>query len=575
MDNIIETIGMDKIILSAVIFLVIIIAFFTYKFKVTKKYRNQAVELENQMNAILSLPIQYRLGRVQGIVKNMPSFEVDYEKFVTDFEEISKFQSDTIVPLINKVDQKVYSGRTGGVKADLLEISGLVNEYTNRARALLTALEEITEVENSQRLTIIKVKEKYRGINDQYAVARFKIEEFVPAIKTVFEHVDSEFVTLEEMMNKQEFEKAREFTELLEAKIMMLEANVRDLPAYISIVKKFIPQRLLDLDTKVKAMKERGFAVENLKYSDRLKKINVDIDNISVHIKKLELETVGQGLEVITTDVDELFIDFEREEVAFGIYEDKRKLCVNAVSHVESQLKAFVETDINLDKEYVIHSEFKPELALESFKTIVHQLSESNMIVESAEFSYDSMIKRYDSIMVDCKTYQDNINEYVSLKEQIRIQEKRAQDELENIDIVLLEIKSQIQSKHLPMINESYRDYINDSYKKAEEIRNSTLNKPIDLNRLMVQVDSARDLIYKLYDNVHNLIVTAEMVEDAIVFGNRFRSSFLEVNTELTKAELLFRNGEYTNALALAVEIVEKIKPGSYETLVKNSQKSN
>ena len=48
---------------------------------------------------------------------------------------------------------------------------------------------------------------------------------------------------------------------------------------------------------------------------------------------------------------------------------------------------------------------------------------------------------------------------------------------------------------------------------------------------------------------MHNLIVTAEMVEDAIVFGNRYRSSFLEVNTELTKAELLYRNGEYTKAL--------------------------
>ena len=85
------------------------------------------------------------------------------------------------------------------------------------------------------------------------------------------------------------------------------------------------------------------------------------------------------------------------------------------------------------------------------------------------------------------------------------------------------------------------------------------------------QVDAARDVIYKLYDNIHNLIVTAEMVEDAIVYGNRYRSSFLEVNTELTKAELLYRNGEYTKALATAVDIIEKIKPDSYEMLIKKN----
>ena len=65
-------------------------------------------------------------------------------------------------------------------------------------------------------------------------------------------------------------------------------------------------------------------------------------------------------------------------------------------------------------------------------------------------------------------------------------------------------------------------------------------------------------LFHKLYDNVHNLIVTAEMVEGCNVFGNRYRSSFLEVNTELTKAELLYRNGEYTKALSTAVDIIEK-----------------
>lgn len=81
-------------------------------------------------------------------------------------------------------------------------------------------------------------------------------------------------------------------------------------------------------------------------------------------------------------------------------------------------------------------------------------------------------------------------------------------------------------------------------------------------------------MIYKLYDNVHNLIVTAEMVEEAIIYGNRFRSSFLEVNTELTKAELLFRNGEYTKALSTAVDIIEKINPGSYEMLINKNTKS-
>ena len=137
----------------------------------------------------------------------------------------------------------------------------------------------------------------------------------------------------------------------------------------------------------------------------------------------------------------------------------------------------------------------------------------------------------------------------------------------------MLEIKSEIKNKHLPMINESYKDYIQDSYEKASSIQSYREKRPVNLTELSKRVDEARDVIYKLYDNIHNLIVTAQMVEEAIVFGNRYRSSFLEVNTELTKAEVLFRNGEYTKALTTAVDIIEKIKPGSYEELIKKTSK--
>ena len=181
------------------------------------------------------------------------------------------------------------------------------------------------------------------------------------------------------------------------------------------------------------------------------------------------------------------------------------------------------------------------------------------------------MILNFEEINEKCKPFNDSLIKHNRLAENLKIQEKRALDELDNINIVLLEIKSEIRNKHLPMISESYQDYIQDSYQKADAILNFIRRRPIDLTSLSHQVDAARDVIYKLYDNIHNLIVTAEMVEDAIVYGNRYRSSFLEVNTELTKAELLYRNGEYTKALATAVDIIEKIKPDSYEMLIKKN----
>ena len=76
------------------------------------------------------------------------------------------------------------------------------------------------------------------------------------------------------------------------------------------------------------------------------------------------------------------------------------------------------------------------------------------------------MIERFEELIDRCKPFDESLNKYIELENSLRLQEKRALDELDNINIVLLEIKSEIKNKHLPMINESYKDYIDDSYQK-------------------------------------------------------------------------------------------------------------
>ena len=58
------------------------------------------------------------------------------------------------------------------------------------------------------------------------------------------------------------------------------------------------------------------------------------------------------------------------------------------------------------------------------------------------------------------------------------------------------------------------------------------------------------------------------MVENAIVFGNRFRSTHAQMDSDLTRAELCFQNGEYTRALKIAIQAIENMHPGIYEKLV-------
>ncbi|WP_027089016.1 septation ring formation regulator EzrA [Thomasclavelia saccharogumia] len=575
LDNILKKFGSQSVIIACVCVLVIIIGTIVYRAIKLKMYRKEIIELENRMNAIKTLPIQYRLGRVKGIGKNMPEVLEKYELYESEFNKLNVFQNNDIMPLINEIDEQLFYRKLTGAHKKIVKLKNEIDDYESKAQDLLKKIEVITEIENVQRVAIIKIKEKYRAASDNFAAVRFKIEDFVPAIPAIFDDIDSRFVTLEDMMNNQRFDEAQSFAAKIEKDIDLLAANLRDLPTYISIVRKYIPKRLEELYAIIEDMKEKDFSIEKLNASVRYNKIHADLENTIQAIKDLRLENVGSSIEVMTDELNGLGADLEKEQAAFNQYEEARNNCYRHIGRLDDGLKRTVSSLAELQRNYLL-SDYNITIDedYKNFKPIIDDLEEITTVIESKDFSYSTLIEEFDQLVKRCQPFDDALVKYNELENSLRLQEKRALDELDNINIVLLEIKSEIKNKHLPMINESYKDYIDDSYQKADEILKFIRHRPIDLERLSLQVDAARDVIYKLYDNVHNLIVTAEMVEEAIIYGNRYRSSFLEVNTELTKAELLFRNGEYTKALSTAVDIIEKINPGSYEMLINKNTKS-
>lgn len=573
----IEKIGTRNLIFVGIGLVVFVILFLLYRGMRLRKYRKLIVEIENRMNAIKSLPLQYRLGRVHSISKNMPDVVEQYQEYAAEFERISDYQKNDLAVLVNEVDEQLFYGKLRQVSKKMKVLDGMLDTYEKDSQDLLANIETITEIENVQRIEIIRVKEKYRQTIDQFETIRFKVEEFVPSLLNIFNEVDDSFVQLEGMMNNQRFEDAQNFTKEIEEKVDWIDQRLADLPSYIAVIRQYIPKKINHVETLLEEMSQDDFSLNQLDVQGRFDVIKNTIEESIVHIKRLELEDMGEVLQNLVDSIDSLIHDLETEKQSFVEFKEKWDACYSLITDIYDQYKQAM-IDYNrikslyfIDVEKVVIDE-----KFHEFDKILRESYDLEEEMKQGDFSYSQMISKVELMNDRAAAHQDDLNTFFAFRDQLYLQEQRAIDELENINIVLLEIKSEIKNKHLPMINESYKDYIQDSYDKAAQIQAYRMNRPVELSELSKRVDGARDVIYKLYDNVHNLIVTAEMVEEAIVFGNRYRSTFLEVNTELTKAEVLFRNGEYTKALSTAVDIIEKIQPGSYEELIKkSSEKSN
>lgn len=573
MKNFIEYVGVRNLIIFGTILVALIIFMIVYHSIKLKIYRQEILDLQNQINGIKTLPLQYRLGRVQSIAKNMPEVAEEYEQFTKDFEKITEFQKNELGVLVNEVDESLFYGKTHGIKKKFALIREMTQRYDHNAKDLLARIEKVTEIENIQRVEIIRVKGKYREVGNEYEKIRVKVEEFVPHALEMFKELDDDFVKLETLMNNQMFADAKNFTEEIENRIDSLQENLKDLPSYVYVVSDLLPSKIDKVDELITSLEGDEYALEEMNIAARRQEVDEQMEESIAHVKNVDIKGAAEVLEPLTGLIEELVIDLGKELDSYKQFKEKWRESYNELQRLtdvyQNTMKEYrrLITEFVIDEEEVVISK-----KYEEFKQIQKDANDLIEQMESGHFAYANMLEHVENLYDRMMQHDAYLEEFKKQKEDIDTKNQKTEELLENINIVLLEIKSEIKNEHLPLVNDSYRDYIADSYNKVEEIKRFKTHKPVVLNELCAKVEGARDVIYKLYDNVHNMIVTAGMVEDAIVYANRYRSMFLEVNTELTKAEVLFRNGEYRNALQVAVDILERLEPGKYEELIKRKE---
>ena len=153
--------------------------------------------------------------------------------------------------------------------------------------------------------------------------------------------------------------------------------------------------------------------------------------------------------------------------------------------------------------------------------------------------------------------------------------EKRAREQLVDMKELLEQSKSKIREYKLPLIPDSYFTELKEGIEAIREVNKELDRKSINIDVLNTRVDTARDLIFKLYNTSNELIKSALLAENAIIYGNRYRTKKQFVDEGLNKAEVLFNKGEYKKSLELTLNTIDIIEPGIHKKLLNLYEKNS
>ena len=178
------------------------------------------------------------------------------------------------------------------------------------------------------------------------------------------------------------------------------------------------------------------------------------------------------------------------------------------------------------------------------------------------------MVKELDILMIKVSKLEETLNYDLKTIGSMKDDEVRAREQLDNIKGLLKKAKSRIRLYNIPVIPDNYFIELQDASDAIKEIQKELNRKPINIETLNIRVDTARDLVFKVFNTTNSLLKTIAILEETIIYSNRYRSVNKQVNDGLKQAENLFYKGDYKKALEITINAIDYVEPGIHKKIM-------
>ena len=390
------------------------------------------------------------------------------------------------------------------------------------------------------------------------------------AIELQLENIEKRFLEFEKAMDDNMYSDVVHIVKALDTMIDHMEIVVSEVPDLMLMCKQLIPKRIKEISDISKDMTEKGYPIEYLNLDYNLEESRKNVGTILDRIKVLNLEDCMFELKTILDYLDSIFVDFEKERLSRKVYEEgikdfakKLKKTNSVVTDIYDQLDDIKNMyDLNEEDVNIINEVNKDLTSIkDEYKNLVDR-------VKNKATPFSLVTKEVDELSLKLKQTESTLDVALKSLGNMYEDEQRAREQLNEIDKLLKECKEKMRSFKLPIISDNYFVELNEANEAIEEVVKELSRKPIVIKTLNTRVDTARDLVLKLYNTTLNMINKAKMTEALIVYGNRYRFLHEDINNGLDRASSLFYKGSYESAMKLCLDTI-KLVDDSIEGKVK------
>ena len=533
-----------------------------------RKAASRFEELEKEVNEVRNNSLDYKFNKAKAFSKVNADIMERVNELSPKYKICIKGMDDCDT-LCERANDYLDGHRTKKAMRTMDELETCLDDARERIRIVTKALDNILEKETEVRDFANALKERFASVKTVYQNNRPAYFKATTYFDSRIQEIENEFTSFEEWMYASEFNKAKDEGDKIAKEIDVVSSEVASCPDLYERAMAIIPAAVNEIRENEAELTKANV---DLAYLETDKKLNTVSENLQASIHLIDIGNLADA-QMVLSDITDTILNLQdqmnAEKDAYNEIHDGLAQNVISVDEIDVQLNEIKTLYGNIRDRFGLE-DWTHRFALADEQ--MNNLKEACALIQK-ELDEDKMprvdvIHYYREFANDIEEFKGQVNDMKTKLLNASSDESRAKKQLVKLQLILNEVRLNAATRNLPSVSSQFDEDIKQAEDMISRVQVVLSHSPLDVPTLNSDLQDAIDFVYKLYNNANNLIGVAVMVENAIVFGNRFRSTYPSMNTDLTRAELCFQNGEYTRALKIAIQAIENLHPGTYEKLI-------
>ena len=564
-----STFGLVSIIVaSSIVFIGLV--FVIYKFVIEKNnMRRQIAELDRRFEYLHALLIgqdaQY-VRRLEIIARTNLIYIEIHTKFLKKFKEVrdkhdAKAQS-TINHLKDLRDEKGLNAKR--LKEEIIDAKALIDAFDREVNDLNSELLSVVKPEEDCRQISLTHKERFRRIKQEYFAKQNNLSLVSESFEQTFGLIDSLFDQFDKLVECANYDDANLMLPKIDKILDEISNDMSKLPNLCTMVTTYIPDKISSLENAFEIMQRDHFPLEHLCVKSAIREMKDEVNVYTTKIKRFDLKNVDEELNNIVSRIDEFITLFDDEKKARQEFESNNESIYSMVTTIERRFIKLCNTIPEVQKIYVVN-----DVQQTNINNIHNSINRLGALKRSLDTYIHSATKQPYSMLVskmrELKTASDEViasmDDFMKYIASLKNDSEEAFKRIYEGFYKVKEIERTLRKIDIEKIDAKYHEIVEQYYEYLKEVNVLLKTKPINVEKInndIVEMTKIENEYFGkgLIGSTYNMMVLAT---NSIVYANRDRGNFADINDLINQAENMYYEGEFEQSYRVSGSSLAKI----------------